>query len=177
MEERVEYIPSVHESNSCCIKLQSHHNYHEMSPGDFCFTTIILFISYVWKISLTVFQTQAPHTNSSNDSQKYLITLKTKDGQLKRIFKWLYKFMTCLQVYVIAFCKTLIIRVTLFSRGHQPRFIHETLFSRLVIYSSIILNLEIIGEDFIFASLCSREFTRNKVLANKKCLTVLQHYD
>ena len=28
------------------------------------------------------------------------------------------------------------------------------------LYSSIIITLEIIGEDFIFASLCSREFTR-----------------
>ena len=55
--------------------------------------------------------------------------------------------------------KTLIIRVTLFSRGHQPRLIHETLFSRFVISSLIILIIEIIGEDFIFASLCARELT------------------
>ena len=61
---------------------------------------------------------------------------------------------------VSEYCKTLIIRVTLFSQGQQPRFIHETLFSQFVIDSSIILALEIIGEDFIFASLCSREFTR-----------------
>ena len=39
------------------------------------------------------------------------------------------------------YCKTLIIRVALFSRGQQPRFIHETSFSRFVIYSSIILAL------------------------------------
>ena len=58
------------------------------------------------------------------------------------------------------YCKTLIIRVTLFSRNHRSSFIHETLFSRLVISSSIILTLQIIGEDFIFASLCFREFTR-----------------
>ena len=58
------------------------------------------------------------------------------------------------------YCKTLIIRVTLFSRNHLSSFIHETLFSRLVISSSIILTLQIIDEDFIFASLCSREFTR-----------------
>ena len=58
------------------------------------------------------------------------------------------------------YCKTLNIRVTLFSRGQQQRFIPETLFLRFVIYSSIILALEIIGDDFIFASLCSREFTR-----------------
>ena len=69
----------------------------------------------------------------------------------------------------IQYCKTLIIRVTLFSRNHRSSFIHETLFSRLLISSSIILILQIIGEYFIFASLCSRE---NKVLANKKCFTV-----
>ena len=60
----------------------------------------------------------------------------------------------------ILYCNTLIIRVTLFSRSHQPSFINETLFSILILYSSIFLTLEIIGEDFIFASLCSREFTR-----------------
>ena len=59
----------------------------------------------------------------------------------------------------VRYCKTLIISVTLFWRGNQPRFIHETLFSRFVIYSSLILTIEIIGEEFIFASLCSREFT------------------
>ena len=58
------------------------------------------------------------------------------------------------------YCKTLIIRVILFSRGHHPRFIHETLYSRLVISSSIILTKGIIGDDFIFTSLLSREFTR-----------------
>ena len=60
------------------------------------------------------------------------------------------------------YCKTLIIRVTLFSRGHQPRFIHKTLFSRFVMSSSIFITgiIEIICEGFIFASLCSREFTR-----------------
>ena len=60
------------------------------------------------------------------------------------------------------YCKTLIIRVTLFSRNHRSIFIHETLFSRLVISSFIILTFLIIGEDFIFASLFSREFTRKK---------------
>ena len=68
----------------------------------------------------------------------------------------------------LTYCKTLIIRVTLFSRGHQSRFIHETLFSRFVISSSIILIKEIIGEDFIVANLLE-----NKVLANKMCFTVL----
>ena len=71
---------------------------------------------------------------------------KNKTGQIQ----------ICLQ-----YCKTLIIRVrTLFSRNHRSSFIHETLFARLVISSSIILTSQIIGEDFIFASLCSREFTR-----------------
>ena len=55
---------------------------------------------------------------------------------------------------VCEYCKTLIIRVTLFSRNHRSSFIHETLFWRLVISSSIILTLQMIGEDFIFASLC-----------------------
>ena len=76
------------------------------------------------------------------------------------------------------YCKTLIIRVTLFSRCHQPRFIHETLFSRFVISSYIILIVEIIGEDFIFASLCSREwiYAKNKVLTKNKCFTVIIEY-
>ena len=60
----------------------------------------------------------------------------------------------------VNYCKTLIIGVTLFSQGQKPRFIHETLFSRFFIYSSLVLALEIIGEDFIFVSICSREFTQ-----------------
>ena len=58
------------------------------------------------------------------------------------------------------YCKTLIIRVTLFSRGHRPWYIHETLFSRIFMSSSITLILEIISKGFIFASVCSRELTR-----------------
>ena len=73
-----------------------------------------------------------------------------------------------LNMFHCKYCKTLIIRVTLFSRGHQPRFIQETLFSWLVIKSSIILTLKIIGEDFIF--------TKIKVLANEKCFKVIQLY-
>ena len=61
---------------------------------------------------------------------------------------------------ILIYCKTLITRMTLFSRNHRSSFIHETLFSRLIISSSIIFTLQIIGEDFIFASLCSREFTQ-----------------
>ena len=37
------------------------------------------------------------------------------------------------------YCKTLIFRVTLFSRAHDFGFIHETLFSRLFISCTIIL--------------------------------------
>ena len=59
----------------------------------------------------------------------------------------------------IRYCKTLIFRMTLFSRGHRPWYIRETLCSRLVKAFSIIYRLWYIGEDFIFASLCSREFT------------------
>ena len=55
------------------------------------------------------------------------------------------------------YCKTLIIRVTLFSRGHHPGLSQKTSFSRFAISSSINLTL---GEDFILASLCFRELTR-----------------
>ena len=65
-----------------------------------------------------------------------------------------------------SYCKTLIIRVTLFSQGHQPRFIHESLFSRFIIYSSLILTLEIISEDFILCLYAVAEIRENKVLAN-----------
>ena len=65
------------------------------------------------------------------------------------------------------YCKTLIIRVTLFSRGQQPTFIHETLSSRFVIYSYIIFALEIISEDFIL-----RLYAVANLRKNKKCFTV-----
>ena len=61
---------------------------------------------------------------------------------------------------VYLYCKTLIIRVTLFSRCHYSLFIRKTIYSRFTITSSMVLTLEIIREDFIFASSCSREFTR-----------------
>ena len=74
------------------------------------------------------------------------------------------------------YCKTLIIRVTLFSRGHQANFIHETLFSRfrhIFFYNPY--NIILIGEDFIFAStMLLANLRENKVLANKKCFTVLK---
>ena len=46
------------------------------------------------------------------------------------------------------YCKTLIIRVTLFSRSNHQWFIHETLVSGFAISSSITLMEGIIGEDF-----------------------------
>ena len=61
---------------------------------------------------------------------------------------------------IVLITVTLIIRVTLFSRGHHSGNIHGTLFSRFVIYCSIIHSRDIIGEDFIFASPCSHEFTQ-----------------
>ena len=65
--------------------------------------------------------------------------------------------------FSLKYCKTLIIRVTLFSRRHQQRFIHKTLFSRFVISSYLILIIEIIGEDFIFASpMLSRIYAKIK---------------
>ena len=72
----------------------------------------------------------------------------------------------------IIYCKTLIIRVTLFLRGHQLRYIHEILFSGFVIFCSIILTLEIIVEDFISRLYALVNLRENKVLANKKCFTV-----
>ena len=48
----------------------------------------------------------------------------------------------------------------LFSRGHHLRYIHETLFSRFAISCSFILSIEIIVENFIFASPHTRKFTQ-----------------
>ena len=74
----------------------------------------------------------------------------------------LFSLITKMSLGFHGYCKTLIIRVTLFSWGYQPRFIHKTLFLRFFIYSSIILTLEIIGEDFIFASVHSRIYAKIK---------------
>ena len=72
--------------------------------------------------------------------------------------------------------KTLIIRVTSFSRSHHQLFIHETLFLRFAIASSIILIhvYGIIGNDFILFSRRSAlaNLRQNTVLANKTCFTV-----
>ena len=88
------------------------------------------------------------------------------------VFEWIFMGLLEFPSVRKKYCETLNIRETLFSRGQQPRFIHETLFLRFVIYPSIILAFEFIGDDFIFASLCSRDLRENKVLANKKCFTV-----
>ena len=89
--------------------------------------------------------------------RKYLINLHHsfgKDGQI-------------LILDSLWYCKTRIIRVALFSRGHQLGYVHETLYSRFDLSCSIIFILEIISEDFALANL--RE---NKVHANKKCFIV-----
>ena len=104
-----------------------------------------------WKYACKSWCKRIPQYQSSV-SYCWIVTDITYTGtwQVCKIkwVKWKWKY-----------CKTLIIRVTLFSRGHQPRYIHETLFSRFVRSSSIFLIIEIICEDFIFASLSSREFT------------------
>ena len=64
------------------------------------------------------------------------------------------------KLYFWGNCKSLIIRETLFSRGNNLEYIREILFSRFHLFCSTILVLEIIGEDFILASLFSRELTR-----------------
>ena len=58
------------------------------------------------------------------------------------------------------YCKTLIIHVTLFSRDQHRVHVRKALFSGFVVSYSIILILEIIGEDFTFASIRSRKITR-----------------
>ena len=72
--------------------------------------------------------------------------------------KWSYH--SDFKFSLLPYCKTLIIRVTLFSRGNRPWYIHEILFSRIFMSSSMNFILEIISEDFIFASVWSSEFTR-----------------
>ena len=71
------------------------------------------------------------------------------------------------------YCKTLIIRVTLFSRDHLPWYNHGTLFSRFFMAGSMILSFKIISEDFIFACMCSREFTRK--IKSSRIKSVLQY--
>ena len=55
----------------------------------------------------------------------------------------------------------LIILMTLFLQEKHDACFRETLFSQFIISCSIILILEIIGEDFIFGSLSSCKITRN----------------
>ena len=61
---------------------------------------------------------------------------------------------------LMKYCKTLIIRVTLFSRDSPLIYIHETQFLRFELFCSTIPILKIIGEVFIFVSLSSCEFTQ-----------------
>ena len=63
--------------------------------------------------------------------------------------------------------------MTLFSRAHDFGFIHKTLFSLLFISCTIILTWEIFAW-FLFSRVTGLANLReNKVLANKKCFTVL----
>ena len=75
-------------------------------------------------------------------------------------------------VYILNYCKILIIRMTSFLRGHHPDFIHETLFLQFFINSSIHLKLELLvgilfSHLYALANLC-----KNNVFGNKKCFTV-----
>ena len=72
------------------------------------------------------------------------------------------------------YCETLIFRVTLFSRAHDFGFIHETLFSRLFISCTIILTWEILAWTLFSWVTSLTNLRENKVLANKKCFTVLR---
>ena len=60
---------------------------------------------------------------------------------------------SCVELVQKEYCKTLIIRVTLFSGGNRSGYSREILFSQFVISCSIILTPQSFGEDFIFASL------------------------
>ena len=76
-------------------------------------------------------------------------------------------------IYSTPYCKTLIIHVSLFSRDHHLGYINETLLSRSIIFCFIISSLEILGEDFIFVSPCSRQFTRK--IKSSRIKSVLQY--
>ena len=72
------------------------------------------------------------------------------------------------------YCKTLIIRVTLFTQCQHPAYIDENLISRSVISCCIFLTLQIISEDLILRLHDLTNLRENKVLTNKKRFTVLQ---
>ena len=74
------------------------------------------------------------------------------------------------------YCKTLIFRVTLFSRAYDFGFIHETLFSRLFFSCTIILTWEILAWTLFSRVTGLANLRENKVLANKKCFTVCQFW-
>ena len=81
-------------------------------------------------------------------------------------------------VYFLNFlyCKTLIFRVTLFSRAPDFGFIHEALFSRLFISCTIILTREILAWTLFSRVTGLANLREIKVLANKKCFTVLLQF-
>ena len=71
------------------------------------------------------------------------------------------------------YCKTLIICVTLFSQGHYPAYIHETLFSQ---FATFIL-FKFLNQKWLARTLFSRldalaNLRECQVLVNKKCFTV-----
>ena len=74
---------------------------------------------------------------------------------------------------LLVYCKKLIFRLTLFSRAHDFGFIHETLFSRFFISCIIILTWVILAWTLFSRVIGLANLRENKVLANKKCFTVL----
>ena len=84
----------------------------------------------------------------------------------------------CIQnewIYIVksVYCKTLIFGVTLFSRAHDFGFIQEHLFSRLYISWTIILTWKILAWTLFSRVTGLANLRENKVLANKKCFTVI----
>ena len=65
--------------------------------------------------------------------------------------------------------------MTFFSRAHDFGFIHENLFSRLSISCTIILTREILAWTLFSRVTGLANLRENKVLANKKCFTVVKY--
>ena len=72
-----------------------------------------------------------------------------------------------------SYCKTLIFRVTLFSRSHHPEYIPETLLSRIILFCSIILHEKLLARTSFSRLYGLANLRENKVLANKRCFTVV----
>ena len=91
-------------------------------------------------------------------------------------FPYIYIYVTYMLDLILhicnIYCKILIFRVTLFSRAHDFGFIHETLFSRLLISCTIILTRQILAWTLFSRVTGLANLRENKVLANKKCFTV-----